>query len=221
MKLPMILFLMALVLGAGVLSVQQLESRVGATTVPGVIVLDLPSLAMTDAQDLARAHQGSTMAWITAGEQPLSPFDLAPTRRRTERGEATVVFDPAGAGADGEGTSAWRQGWSVVLTEFPERDPVGRAERAVARAADFVAAQDGTRPFRLGLALGAEPRIPIDDLLVQIEKAADGLPSFRRTAIVVLGERLDATRRLFVRIDRGRWDHRALPLLADLLEDDA
>jgi len=212
----MILFLMALVLGAGVVSVQQLESRVGATTVPGVIVLDLPSLAMTSAQDLARAHTGSLMAWISAGSEALAPFGLEPTLRRAERGEATVLFD-----ADGAGETDWRAGWSVVLDEYPEQGAVGRAERAVARAADFVRAQDGTRPFRVGLALGADARIPIDDLLVQIEKAADALPSFRRTAIVVLGERMDSSRRVFVRIDRGHWGTRAQPLLGDLLEDDA
>jgi len=216
MKLPMILFLMALVLGAGVVSVQQLESRAGATTVPGVIVLDLPSLGMLAAQDLAQYHEGSRMSWIAAGTEALSPFGLEPTRRRAERGEATVLFDPAGAGG-----VDWRQGWSVVLDEYPERDAVGRAERAVARAVDFIRAQVGTRRFRVGLVMPADDQIAIDDLLVKIEQAADELPTFRRTAIIVLGERLDSSRRVFVRIDRGRWDQRALPLLGDLLEGDA
>lgn len=235
MRLPSILFLMALVLGAGVLGVLQLESRVGATTVPGVIVLDVPGLDPTTAQDLTRRYEapretarrgsrplgGARMEWVAVDAEVLSPFGLAATRARAERGEATVLFDPVG-----QSETDWHVGWSVVLGPDIRTGAAGRMARAVevARAAEqvaeFVREQTGTRPFRVGLVLGDTPAADIDDLLAPIVAAADALPSFRRTSILVLGKRMPMSpRRLCVRIDRGRWDGRARPALGDLLQD--
>lgn len=229
MRLPSILFLMALVLGAGVLGVLQLESRVGATTVPGVIVLDVPGLDPTTAQDLTRRYEapraaarrgsrpigGARMEWVAVDAEVLSPFGLAATRARAERGEATVLFDPVG-----QDETDWHAGWSVVLGSDTRTGAAGGVARAAEQVAEFVREQTGTRPFRVGLVLGDTPAADIDDLLAPIVAAADALPSFRRTSILVLGKRMPMSpRRLCVRIDRGRWDGRARPALGDLLED--
>jgi hypothetical protein len=216
MKLPTILILMALVLAAGVVGVQQLESRVGATTVPGVIVLDLPALDLAAAQDLTRSQRAARMEWVVIGSDPMSPFGIESTRRRTERGEATVLFDPARQGGAGR-----HDGWGVVIDSYAPTDAPGRAARAGERAAEFVRAQSGTRPFLVGLVLGEEFGSDLKDLLPELVAAADSLPSFRRTTIIVLGERMPLSpKRLSVRIDLGRWDARARPAFADLLGDD-
>jgi hypothetical protein len=213
MRLPTILLLMALVLAAGVLSVAQLESRAGISSVPGVIVLDLPGLGLGEMQDLTSRLPGARMEWVAAGAELLAPFGLAEGRRAIEAGEATVLFD-----AIDSGRPDWRRGWSVVLDEYPETDGAGRAERAVARAAEFLRGRTGTRPFRVGLVLDEQAAPDIDLLLEQLIEATTSLPSFRRTSLVVLGERMSVSpRRLSLRVDLGRWGVHARPALRDLL----
>jgi hypothetical protein len=195
LRLPHVLVLMALVLAAGVLSVQQLEEHVGRSAAPGLVVLDAGAMGVDTAQALVRRWPGmqfEELEWVAADGAPLAPFDPVAVGRLRERGWASALVTPGGSE-----DAALRRGWGVLVTSVP-------AAEAPASLSGFVAAQDGVRPFVAGLLV---PDAPVGELLAALTPlvaAADGLPSFRRTTIVVLGQReLQSGRRLALRLERG------------------
>jgi len=219
LRLSHVLVLMALVLGAGVLSVGHLESDVGASTVPGVVVLEVPGLDVAVADALQARLPGGTREWVRAGEGPLQPFGAELAGRRAGEGAATLLIsapalpDPAAA----------RSGWRVVIDTPAQPEEAPAAQRAVHVAADFVGQQAGVRAFLVALdpgPLAPDTSAAIAELLAPLLAAADALPRIRRTAVVLLGARDGAgQRRLVLRWDRGRWGQRARPALHDLLEE--
>jgi len=104
----------------------------------------------------------------------------------------------------------WRKTWRVLIA--PEAGDV------LASLAAFVRAQSGTRPFLAGLVLPpSADAAELPALLEPLLAAAETLPSFRRTSIVLLGERQsDSGVRVVVRLDRGS-DVPAPVTLIDLL----
>jgi hypothetical protein len=220
LRLSHVLVLMALVLAAGVLSVGHLESDVGASTVPGVVVVEAPGLDATLADLLQQRLPGAGREWVAAPEGPLQPFGADLAARRVAEGAATlrVVAAPP---ADPD---AARRGWSVLIdTSSGEAGAGGAAPTAARVTADFMARQQGVRSFLVALEPGppgADAAAELAELLAPLVTAADALPRLRRTAIVLLGARDGAgQRRLVLRWDRGRWGPRARPALADLLEE--
>jgi len=218
-RLPHILALMGLILAAGVLSVRHLEHDVGASTVPGVVVVEVPGLDARVADALAARVPGGRPEWVPAAPGVLQPFGVELAGRRAREGAATLLVS-APALAD---PGAERRGWRVVIErpgQPPELPAAGRALRVVE---DFVRQQGGVRAFLVALdpgpLAGDLPR-ELAALLEPLLSAADALPRIRRTSVVLLGER-DATgeRRLALRFDRGRWGLRSAPALDDLLQE--
>lgn len=226
LRLSHVLVLMALVLAAGVLSVGHLEADVGASTVPGVVVVEAPGLDAALADRLQQRLPGAGREWVTAPEGPLQPFGADLAARRAAEGAATlrvVAAPPADPGAA-------RSGWRVLIDTSTGgveagdgAGPGDAAQRAARVAADFIGQQQGVRAFLVALEPGppeADAAAELEELLAPLVAAADALPRLRRTAIVLLGARDGAgQRRLVLRWDRGRWGPRARPALADLLEE--
>src|SRR5437763_168479 len=94
LRLPHILVLMALILAAGVVSVQQLQARRGGATVQGLIVLDAPWLDAAAAEPLLVEWSDAHLFRTAADAQPFSPFDGDFARKRMLRGAQTVLVAP-------------------------------------------------------------------------------------------------------------------------------
>ncbi|MGQ0552529.1 MAG: hypothetical protein ACT4PU_04855 [Planctomycetota bacterium] len=238
-RLPSIFAAMALLLVAGVLSVQHLESHVGATAVGGLVLVALPELDDAAAVRLAARWPGASATWVDvqapadaqqadaqAGE-PFAPFLQAAVGQRAAHGEATVLLQtsradlqpPPEPSVPGPRDAAAAESWLVRIE--------GDTDLLLRSAADFLREQTGTRPFVLGLDLRAAPGVALgqgatapvrslraDDVGPQLNEALADLPSFRRTSIVMLGPADETGRRTVLRVDRGRP---AAPLLTDLL----
>jgi hypothetical protein len=220
LRLTHVLVLMTLVLAAGVLSVRGLEAYVGATSVPGIVVVDVPGLQPGTLVDVGRGRGGPAWFAVEASGEPCAPFDSAFARRAAAGGTATLLLASTPL-ADRE---SLRDAWGVVIAPDSGRGSdaadLADAETAAARLAAFVSTQHGTRPFLAGLAVDARGPDRIGDLVDTLIEAAAALPPYRRTSIVLLGERLsDPSRRVALRFDIGRWKGHARPALADLLED--
>jgi hypothetical protein len=211
---------MTLILAAGVLSVHGLESYVGATSVPAVIVLDVASLQPGALQDLGRGRGGPAWFAVDANDEPCAPFDRAFVRRAATGGTATLLLSTVGMGDE----ASLRSAWSVVIAPDPTQDgastPATDLAEAAGRLAAFVVEQHGTRPFLAGLHLGDVAPDRLERVVDPLLDAAASLPNYRRTSLVLLGARLpDRSRRVALRFDVGRWAGHARPALADLLED--
>ena len=215
-RLPSIFAAMALLLVAGVLSVQHLESHVGATAVGGLVLVALPELDDAAAVRLAARWPGASATWVdvqvpavVGADEPFAPFLQAAIGQRAAQGEATVLLrapDPSKV---------------PVLSRTPVAQPGPLSDEAswhvriegdtsllLRSAADFLREQTGTRPFVLGLDLRAAPGVALgqgaaaavrslraDDVGPQLSEALQDLPSFRRTSIVMLGPADETGRR--------------------------
>ena len=226
LRLPQILALMGLILLAGVLSVRHLEGRVGASTVPGAIVLDALGIGPGEVAGLLRRWVLARPVWVAAGPAPGEPFGEALARRRAAHGAAVVRFDLVRSPGGPPSERAGREAWPVQID--PATDVDGRLltddsafERALEALAGFVEGPIGVRPFLAvvdgGPGVGAGQ---VDAFLARVADAATRLPSYRATAIVVLGRREpESGRRYALRLDIGR--EVPLPVgapFADLLE---
>ena len=210
---------MALVLLAGLLSVKHLEGRLGAPTVSGIVLVELPGVPADVLDQLQTRWPGARLEWVTAGSgEPFGPFE--DFSAYGDEGVATVLF--SSRHLDRESTHD--KGWSAVLDGWAAQEgtPItGLTDQAAA----FVRGQESSRPFLVGMDLGRGADMALAaDALAALVDAAQGLPSFRRTAIVALGARDHETsggqggRRWCLRIPVGSWEHHALAGLADLLE---
>ncbi|HTE05865.1 MAG TPA: hypothetical protein VK824_06695 [Planctomycetota bacterium] len=215
LRLWHVLALMSLILVAGVLSIQQLEAHVGRTTVPGVVCIDVPGMDAAMAQAVTRHWPGALLQWAPAGSEPLSPFGPSAARALRSRGHATALLAPR-LPADGSQAApdpSLHEAWGVLVSELT----AGRAAEELAAA---VRAGDGVRPFLLGLVLPAPTTEELIAAVARQVEAAETLPSFRRTTVLVLGAREpESKRRLVVRIDRGDLQRPPPPALADLLAE--
>jgi len=219
LRLPHVLILMALILAAGVLSVRHLESDVGASSVPGVVVLEVPALDASMASGLLLRLPGASPQWVGVEEGPWHPFDVRLAAQRASQGSATVLISAAPLPADEA-----RDGWRVRIEDPPSPAALPAEQRAVLAAAEYVRQQTGLRAFLVAVDPGALSAATLaadlPELLAPLLAAADALPRTRRTSIVLLGARESGGERRFVlRLDRGAWGPRARPALADLLED--
>jgi hypothetical protein len=216
LRLSHVLVLMALVLAAGVLSVQGLADGVGSGVVQGTIVVSAPGLGLGQAQALARERDDVRWTVLSAGDGSLAPFDDGLVSACVSRGVVTSLFVPPAAEPAGGSANGMRDAWRVLVT--PDSGD------AIGSLLDFVRAQTGTRPFLAGLILpeADAPGAPSEaELLEALCAAADSLPSFRRTTLVLLGQRqLGSGVRVAVRLDRGRTTLAAPATLVDLLERD-
>jgi hypothetical protein len=220
LRLTHVLVLMTLVLVAGILSVHGLEAYVGATSVPGVVVVDVPGLEPGTLAGVGRGRGGAAWFAVVASGEPCAPFDSAFARRAAAGGTATLLL-AATPLADRE---SLRDAWGVVIApdagSGSDAANLADVDAAAARLAAFVSTQHGTRPFLAGLTVDARPLDRIGALVDPLIEAAAALPPYRRTSVVLLGERLaDPSRRVALRFDVGRWEGHARPALADLLED--
>jgi hypothetical protein len=228
-----ILALMALILLAGVLSVRELEDHVGRSTVPGVVVIDAPGMDFDAAEATVRRWPSAGLLWAPAGEAPLSPFgpDIVRALRTRRHASALVRPRPAtGPAPDGDVVApatdvparagmapsdpdeALHDAWGVLARDL---DPDAAAERL----ADFIRGCDGVRPFIVGLQFEAPTVSELVAAVARLVDAAESLPDFRHTTVVVLGMREpQAGRRLAVRMDLGDLDRAPPPGLRDLLE---
>ena len=207
LRLSHVLVLMALVLAAGVLSVQRIE---GESVVQGTLVIAAPGLTTDVAQRLQRERGELGWTLLSAGDGPFAPFDEGLVEGSIERGAVAALFvQPP---LDEPAPAELRDGWRVLIA--PEAGDVQ------ASLAAFVRAQVGTRPFLAGLLMPASTDAPaLASTLEPLIAAADALPSFRRTSIVLLGDRPSgAGHRVVARLDRGRGALAAPVTLADLLE---
>jgi hypothetical protein len=207
LRLSHVLVLMALVLAAGVLSVRRIE---GESVVQGTLVIAAPGLTPAVAQRLQRERGDLGWTLLPVGDGPLAPFDTELVAESVGRGTVVSLFlqpplaEPA--------TRDLRGAWRVLIA--PEAGDV------LASLAAFVRAQVGTRPFLAGLLLPPSSDAPaLAATLEPLLAAADALPTFRRTSIVLLGDRPSGPgRRVVARLDRGRGALAAPVTLADLLE---
>jgi hypothetical protein len=204
LRLPHVLALMALLLAAGVLSVGTLPEGIG---VQGTLAISAPGLTLELAQQLQRERADLHWALLPAGDGALAPFDEELVHELVERGTAVALFvQPPQPELPPE---SWRQTWRVLIA--PEEGDV------LASLEAFLRAQSGTRPFLAGLILPADA--PLPELVERLTSAADGLPAFRRTSLVLLGERPSGRAgRVVLRLDRGGASHAAPATLTDLLE---
>ena len=204
LRLPHVLVLMALLLAAGVLSVGTLPEE---ARVQGTLALAVPGLTVELAQQLQSERADLRWAVLPTGDGVLAPFDEEHVQAHVERGAAVALFvQPPQPEPPPE---SWRQAWRVLLA--PEQGDV------LASLEAFVRAQAGARPFLAGLVL--PPDAPLREIVERLAAAADGLPAFRRTSLVLLGER-QAGRpgRVVLRLDRGAASRAAPATLTDLLE---
>ena len=214
LRLPHVLALMALLLAAGVLSVRTLPD---GSFVQGTVVIAVAGLTAAEAQQLQRERGDLRWAVVPAADGPLAPFDEDLVQERLEGGAVAALFvqppQPAPLPA------SWREAWRVVVAP-DSGDAVGSLER-------FARAQSGTRPFLAGLILpprsdaseAASPLSGVFKLLDRLVAATEGLPAYRRTSIVLLGDRRPGTSgRVVARLDRGSVQHAAPATLTDLLE---
>jgi hypothetical protein len=214
LRLTHVLILMALILAAGVVSVSGLESHVGASSVPGAIIVDVPTLPSGALQEFGRGRGGPAWFTVRASGEPCAPFDRAFARRASRGGTSTLLLSSRPL----EGVDELRSAWSVVIAPA-ERLPA-QAPAAAESMASFVAEQRGTRPFLAGLFLGDIAPEDLGPLLDPLLEAAASLPSYRRTSLVLLGAPIpDSDRRVAQRFDVGRWQGHLRPTLGDLLED--
>jgi hypothetical protein len=213
LRLTHVVVLMLLVLAAGVLSARHLAADAGAT-VPGLVVVDAGQLP--EGGDLSRQavrFPGSRLQLVGAGLTALAPLDESYAQRRAKEGAATALVSAAPLDED-----VAHRAWQVAIGQPPRPAEVSPAERVAEVAADYLAAQTGVRAFVLALQPG--PETDLAALVARLEAAASALPRTRRTSLVILGARDQATgQRLTLRLDRGPWGQRARPALADLLED--
>ncbi len=227
-RLPQILAVLALVLLAGVLSVQHVERTMGGATVPGLVLVDASWLGAGDVAALRRRWPDLTSEWLEAagpGLTPagaLAPFDAALLDALASRGDRTILLslDPGlgRAAAEAARTPVGDPRWHAVLDTFP--DVASRSTLSVLTdsLADFLRRQSGTRAFVAAVLLGDEQsRNPVQTF-EPVVAALHTLPSFRRSSLVILGRRRGDGQRLALRIDRGPWKERARPGLADLLD---
>ena len=206
LRLSHVLVLMALVLAAGVLSVRRIE---GESHVQGTLVVAAPGLTSDAAQRLQQARADLRWTLLASGDGPLAPFDDAVVARSLAEGGAVSLFvqPPRDEPVDG-----LRSVWRVIVA--PESGD------ALASLAAFVRAQVGTRPFLAALLLPPSPdAAALAASLEPLLAAADTLPTFRRTSIVLLGDRPAGDgRRVVARLDRGHGAPAAPVTLTDLLE---
>lgn len=229
-RLSHVAVLMTLILAAGVLSVQGLESYAGAASVPAAIVVDVPGLLPGSLLGLTGDRQEPTWFAVEATDELLSPFDRHFARRAALSGTSTLLLSTVPLVDE----TATRSAWNVLIApDLPDpSDPTAQRPApsaipdakhellAAQRLAAFVVEQRGTRPFLAGLRLGDRTEDSLAPLLDALMDAAAALPSYRRTSIVLLGERLpNSGRRVALRYDTGRWEGHMRPGLADLLED--
>jgi len=204
LRLPHVLVLMALLLAAGVLSVRTLPEE---ARVQGTLAISAPGLTLELAQRLQRERDGLRWALLPAGDGTLAPFDEERVHDLAERGTAVALFvQPPQPEPPPE---SWRQAWRVLLA--PEEGDV------LASLEAFVRAQSGARPFLAGLVLPSDA--PLTEIVERLASAADGLPAFRRTSLVLLGERpLGQAGRVTLRLDRGGASRTSPATLNDLFE---
>lgn len=221
-RLTHILAAMGLVLLAGVLSVHQIEERLGTTSVPGLLVVDCPAWD-ADVLDALRVRwAGATLEWVEAGPAAFEPFGPGYVGRAAGRGEVAALFSAVAT----DRTRADVSAWPVVLDVFPGDGAAARARAATTAAARFVEGRTGSRGFVVGLALATDPPAGAASSYVEpLLAALETFPSGRRTTLVVLGRREDdvvagrSGRRWCLRIPRGEWGRRIRPGLDDLLDD--
>lgn len=209
LRLPHVLFLMALVLLSGVVSARLWEARVGGAIVPGVVLVDEPTLGESDVGRLLRRWPDAVVERVPVGAAVLAPFGPAERELRARRGDTTALFtvDP----------SIPQRGWDFVH----DRAMLGgdSPERAMSAAADFLGTLRSVRPFVVAVALGPAGVPDVGAAIEPLVAAADALPGFRRTSVVVLGAlraHEQGWTRTVVRIDRGRWGGQRRAALADL-----
>ncbi|HZL99226.1 MAG TPA: hypothetical protein VFD43_03150 [Planctomycetota bacterium] len=210
LRLSHVLVLMALVLAAGVLSVQGLEP---GNAVQGTLLIVVPGLTPLVAAELQRVRGDVRWATLPAGDGVFAPFDEARVDERAAHGSVVALFvQPP---RDGLSPEDRRGAWRVLVA--PESGDVLPSVDA------FVRAQTGTRPFLAGLVLPASPgAAALPALLEPLLRAAESLPSFRRTSIVLLGERAAGSgSRAVARVERGRGAQAGPVTLAGLLERDS
>src|SRR5262245_15973109 len=98
---------MALVLAAGVLSVQRIE---GDSLVQGTLVIAVPGLTPELAQRLQRERGDLSWSLLPAGDGPLAPFDEQVVAASVARGAVVALFvqPPREAAPPPELRDAWR-----------------------------------------------------------------------------------------------------------------
>jgi len=193
------------------------RNRILAALSSTVVVVEAGEASRAALTGLAPSLPGAVLVTAVAGGERFAPFDSSHVRACAVAGEVVVLLLGAPPPEGGEGLQELRRATGFPVVVAPgER----AADRPLAvRAAELVELQDGTRPFLLGLdPAGAGPD-HLQALASALRAATDGLPSYRSTTLVVLGERVaGGTHRLALRADLaprrpGRHD------LQDLLED--
>jgi len=223
LRLQHVLVLMTLILGAGVLVIRPLESHVGATTVGGAIVVELPDFGPEQSARLARRWSRARVGDVAVGATAGAPFDTEVAARRSAQGAATLLLQ-----AGHPEPLATRRTDFAVQADFTRtaagdlRSP-GEALRAASAAlVDVLEGGLGVRPLLALLRADAAGDPELAELLTELSRAAAGQPSFRATSIVLLGRREAAgagrqSLRHVLRLDLGRT--RATALSAGLLDD--
>jgi len=210
---------MALLLLAGLLSVQGLEHAQGTASVPGTVVLEAGSLGAGTLEALVGRWPGTTVEWVAADAKPLSPFAEGLARAEA-RGDRLLLFSADAVARDGAGAVP---PWHAVLDGFPDLPARPRSAWMIEAASRFIAASTGARGFLLALLLAGPDLEQPEALLDSLVDAARTLPSYRRTTIVLLGAWEGTSspgrpsRRPCLRIPVGDWSHHWRPELADLL----
>jgi len=209
MRLPSILVAMALLLLSGVVSVRVLETRMGGATVPGLIVIDAPGLAQLDLTAIQGEHRSAVLESVAGGPAPLAPFGSALMTRLRERGDRTALY-----------TLVDSHLGALVEGPWTRRVTPSSAPAAVTESAALITELRSTRAFCVALALPEAGELDAAWMARVLVDAAETLPSFRRSSVVILGgRRRDAPgQRWSLRVDLGRWVGQAEPLLEDLLE---
>lgn len=211
-RLPHVLSGMGLVLLAGLAAVAVLEERSGGAVVPGLVLIDQATLNELQMAELARGLEGARVEWVAAGNEPLAPFDEARLRAHRKQGYHTALIVP-------DSSPPPEGAWDLRTRPEDYRPRVSRD--LVDLAGDDLGLQVrshfGTRPFVLTLVAEPIEVARLAKLVKVISLDLGGLPSYRRSSVVLLGERR-GQRRLTLRVDVGHWGTRALDALEDLLE---
>lgn len=211
MRLPAILVSMLLLLLSGVVSVRVLETTLGGATVPGLVLLDAAGLDHAGLLRIQERHPGSALESVPADDAPLAPFGSPLILRLATRGDALALYSLVPLDVEPLSGSPWIK----RRTNFPRPEP----NALVDEAAGFLASQHGTQAYFLALVLASETAIAGIDPVRTLVHAAETLPSFRRTSLVVLGARRrdQPGQRWALRVDVGRWPREPDPGLKDLL----
>ena len=134
--------------------------------------------------------------------------------RRARQGDATVLYSSRALAEAGRRSLGWR----VVLDEVLPPATREGADRSLEAATDFLARQDGLRPFVLGVLPEAGDLAQVQAAVAHLASAALRLPAYRRTTLVVLGDRQEEDLRWCLVIPMGGWSPRAQPGLGAVLD---